>query len=308
MSWESVNVVFMLTNRTGYAGNLVVTESIDYSRITQVAIQKGGLTFGNTNVLSGRWAGYEFWGSATPNVEPMRESWAQWQIPPANAPWWGACWNPYACAVSAWVGLSAGTGGLGGAQQSCQSPPGCIVQAGTFGDISCSFFQCIGAQWTWYEFLPAQPVYCRNNHNAGDWVWAEAYSHYLGGGDPNSYTVNVYDNNGGCSSTQQRNDMGTAYYSQFVVETPHNGFFNMLASFGSVNFGGGTLFYSGNYRSVLTPYSNGNGHPGWWNQFDINCYPLGQGSNNADPSGVDSNGNFAINYHNSGRTDNCYRS
>lgn len=283
VTWKNVNVVFVISNRNGYAGTFVVTENTGLSKVVSVTRQFNPQPF-NYQSTSPNWEAYEFWGAHhTVNWDtpkPVYEAQGDWNVPTTTAPWSTACWWPDHCDVAPWVGLTASKGGY---QPSCSSN-GCIVQTGTDSYTQCSAFNCYQVNYAWYESLPQLPVTCTNiSVNAGDSISGDVYSKGKIGGDANSYTASITDNTSGagCSLIVERADMGTSWYGQFIVEK-HS---TTLPSFSTVTFINSHVYYDGSSKGIHNPY---NIETGWYTLYTM----TNKGITNAAASAVSFSDSF----------------
>lgn len=273
-------VVYSLKDGSGYVGNLLVEETPNLV-VTNVTFQKSSAM----SIKSGNLAGYQFSiGSSAPAV--LTNSYAEWHVPSVTAPnGWACWWNAYCELFGPWVGLAS-------------SDQGYIAQGGTYSSVQCAIFSCTSFYGAWYEFLDPNntlPVFCdaswRPNQN--DWITASVMSGADYGGNPNYYSIIVYDQTKqkACSGYKTNYGMGKANYAMDMIETRVVS--NALPAFSTINFYG-QMDYLDQWNTIHlavinVPYNNG-----WYTRYDIwTSDDLYQCTNT---SNVTSSGTFTITY------------
>lgn len=260
VTWKTVNVVYTITNSTGFRANIVVTENPSTLQVLNTTLQTRLFT-DSSSQGSTNWSGYTFYGNSGAST-PVYEAEAVWTMPVVSEPQSYWCLLAH-CDIVTWPGLTANSGGSTG-----------IVQAGTDSGLYCTV-GCSYYYYGWYEFFPAGSVTCSNSFSAGDSVGADIHNHAENGGSSTVYDVYVFDYTKGttCSVTNQSfTSFTTPYYGQFITERPKlGGTPARLPKFGSVTMTGGWVYYGGGYNNIYTPYSNG-----WYIETLMNN---GQGQN-----------------------------
>jgi hypothetical protein len=257
--WKTVNVVFSVSNLSGFIANIVLTEDPSTPQVLNASLQTRVFTDSSTRTSS-NWSGYSSTGNAVAST-PIYEAYATWTMPAVSEPWSYACFfTHYDLAI--WPGLTADSGGSGG-----------IVQAGTDSGLYCTI-GCSYYYYGWYEFYPVASVTCSNSFSPSDSVETDIYNHAENGGSSTVYDVYVYEftKRTVCSVTDQSfTSLTVPYYGQFIAERPTFGStLARLRKFGSVTLTG-DVYYSGAFRGINGPYTNG-----WYIETLMNN---GQGQN-----------------------------
>lgn len=261
ITWNTTNLVYDLGNGTNTVKRIIVTEDPTLTQILNVTEQHLTGRF-STAVPSSNWSGYEFSGDG--NIPPktqMSDSYSTFIVPsisiplyPSNACSGGGGW----CVLATWVGLEDKEGTYPGVK---------LAQSGTVGNITCTSSSCIQYS-TFYEFLPAPPVYCTglNQVNAGDSITADVYNDTITGGT-NTHQIDIFtiDNTNlsanVCTISKNSYFTTTPVYSSFITEGPT---WATLPQFNSVQMTQNTVYYGNAYRSISQPYSNG-----WFNEYNF---------------------------------------
>jgi hypothetical protein len=269
VTWKTVNVVYSISNSTGFNANLVITERPDLSIVMNTSLQIDPMKAGTST----NWSGYTFYGNSGATT-PIYEAYSTWTVPAVSEPQSYFCFFAH-CDLSIWPGLTAQTGGGSG-----------IVQAGTDSGLYCTA-GCSYYYYGWYEFYPASSVTCSSFPvSPGDSVGADIINHGEYGGSTTVYDVYVYDFTTGntCSVTNHSfTSFTTPYYGQFIAERPSfGGTLARLPKFGSVTMSG-DVYYSGSFTGIYTPYSNG-----WY----IKTTMVNSGNTNINVGSVSSSSNF----------------
>lgn len=244
VTWEKVNVVFTLSNSTGFVGYASAVEDPALTSVTTVTLQGGPPSQGQEITTS--WAGYQFAGNAD-NTVSVWETIGQFTVPKAQPPTQG-CSNY--CFVIIWTGLTHDTTGT------------YIVQAGNEDIIN----SLGGVDYELgYEFYPTYNWYnCFPMGWYGDTVSVYVINQDVNpGGNSALYNIQVFDltQNQGCTPVAGFNFgvMGIPHYGNFIVEAaaiPHTQNLYTLADFDPFSLTG-NMYYSGSTRGIYTPYTNG---------------------------------------------------
>src|SRR2546425_2264590 len=293
VKWKDVNVGFTLNNNSVPVRNIVVSLDPYLTRVTSISNQEitrngavkplcnsplrnssgipqpqnfcGPPPCGSLSGPSPNWAGFELAGSSSCSwrTVPVYEAKATWQVPYANQPSPGACFNRW-CAITVWPGLVSYQGGR---------PTG-LMQAGTFSGIYASPNQPY--YYAWYQ-TPGMTnsIYCLwGPMSYGDTVTVDIVNQARDGGNAALYNMFIVDNtiNQACSvpANQSSGAMGTPYFADFIVERP-----TYCDSWGSCSYVRlpyfqdftmtGWMYYSGALQSIATPVSNQ-----WYQSYIMN--------------------------------------
>jgi Peptidase A4 family len=269
VTWKTVNVVYSISNSTGFKANLVITESPGLLGVIGTALQISPMTAGTST----NWSGYTFSGNSGSST-PVYEAYATWTVPSVSEPQSYFCYFAH-CDLSIWPGLTAQSGGSSG-----------IVQAGTDSGLYCTA-GCSYYYYGWYEFYPAGSVTCSSFPvSPGDSVGADIVNSGEYGGSTTSYAVYVYDFTAGntCSTSKTGYSGFTVpYYGQFIAERPSfGGTLARLPKFGSVTMSG-DVYYGSSLTGIYTPYSYG-----WY----IKTTMVNSGNTNINVGSVSSSSSF----------------
>jgi hypothetical protein len=243
-----VSFNFALSNSTG----LLVTENTATSQV--LSVESTGPLITATAATSSIWSGWDFTDSIT--YSGVFYSTISYDQPTVSDPdpSGNYCSNPH-CVQLMWTGLTGASDGSTG-----------IAQAGTAAAVTTSGGSSTETYNMWTEFWCTGSSDCQGSiqecadsayTGAGDQIVAYSESYALGGGSYDYYSVSAYDNhtNYGCSQIDvDFSSMGYSWYANDILEQP-SGFqwpdFNSGGSF-SVS---GTVYYSGNYYGISTPYN-----------------------------------------------------
>jgi hypothetical protein len=248
--WNDVNVVYFLNDTNGYAKNLVITLDPGLTKIMKVDEYKSVkfTTFSFPN-----WDGYEFYAPTAPsNVYKAQAIYNHptVQQPPSGQP---LCTSKQ-CDLAIWTGL----------EDSNHASNNHLAQTGSVGNITCSSLNnCSAAKYQmWYEFLPANAVYCGGAMSAGDQISAKITNDGVTNGTTDHYDVFTADTttSGLCSTTVKYTAMTVPTIAAYINErsclssctgTP---VYSSLAKFSSDTITG-YIYYHSTLNSISVPWT-----------------------------------------------------
>jgi YHS domain-containing protein len=244
VTWQAVNVVYTLSNASGYVKTVVVTMDPELTKMVSVSEQIGKHYGSSPN-----WSGYEFQGNSGA-TNPVYEAYNSWSEPTVSVPYTGGCVTPQTCDVAIWAGLADAAGASNGN----------LAQDGTDAQVTCAHSICNNQYFAWYEFLPNNAVTCTGvTVSHGDSISADVVNTSKPG---SSYNISVVDSTSStsCSVTGYTySAMTTPEYGDFIAERATLGSgYETLAKFNTPTPSpGGTIYYSGATQFITTPYGNG---------------------------------------------------
>jgi hypothetical protein len=232
--WESVNVVYTLSNSTGLVKNVVVTLNPELTKVEDVTEQ----ITGNYDI-SPNWGGYAFYGLQNGGLVSTLKATTTFNTPTVYVPDVSIsnCVSQPICDAATWVGIWDGYTG----------PSSHFIQAGTDGQVTCIHSGCNKDYIGWYQFYTSgsAAVTCFND-NPSDSITATVTNDADYGGASDKYDISLTDNTQpslSCSVTGQTFSMSPNYGAVIVERAalPYNCdlySYCSLAKFTSTTFSG----------------------------------------------------------------------
>lgn len=250
----NVNVVFKLSNSTGFVGWLVITETPSISQIVSSNTQYTAKMHAGSTGPSANWAGWEFQGNSG-GTATIYESEIDYTEPTPTTPPTG-CANYHTCDVAVWAGLEDTEGATNSH----------LAQDGSWDKIQCNP-SCVTTYRAFYETLgtggSGGPQFCTiSGQTGGDSMHVTVTNEAANGGSNTKYDYLVNDNTRlkSCSWTGlSYSSMTTPKWSVHILEWPTDcGIVDCssLAEFSSITIYGSILI-GGVLYGVHYPYSNG---------------------------------------------------
>ena len=260
---ETVNVVFTLTNSTGFVGNLVVSEDpgslIPIGSLVQNVTARSLNCYGTTHgspCPSFNWAGYEVYANNQATATVLWTSTNFTQLMPSY-PSTGCATvaGSASCTESTWTGLVNSQGAGNGNLVQTGTEANCIGGAG-----------CTPSYYAWYELLPANQVQCTGSNSVtisgGDKIYVDVMNEALPGGSNSKYDINVIDWNNltscqvnGLSYTSMTAPTEAIYIAENTEYCTVNGQGQLTAcaslpKFGTITFSYVYMYGNGAYHYV----------------------------------------------------------
>lgn len=254
------NVVFSVTNSSGFVGYLVVSEYPTTLTPTGSEMQIGNPSHGSCNAPCNQiWAGYEPFGSGLILQADSDFNQATPSYPP------GGCNLHTTCLMATWVGL----------EDQVQASDFNLAQDGT--DAQCVGSGCTPTYQAWYQMLAYNngnsAIICTSSTggkvtiHGGDNIYAATTNEAAYG---SGYSASLYDfdiadstTNTSCySGGNSYSAMQAPDYGNFIVENPNSCVYAQgcatLPKFGSETFSNAQFYdSSAGYTTLYSAYSHG---------------------------------------------------
>jgi hypothetical protein len=251
-SWDTVNVVYYLTDANGKNGeNLVFT--IDPQLTKVMGVDEYVPTSFSTTQYSTNYAGYEFAADSTHSTV-VTNSYGSFSIPTVSKPSGLNCYQSGTtenCEVGIWTGLTDNYGGSNSY----------LVQTGATAirDCDSSGNNCTSPDYIWYEAIGqgSGATQC-GSASGGDSITAQVTQDSF---TSSTYHISTTDanNSHSCSATITSYGMTSPRVANFIDERPTHVADNKLDPLPSwtTNSITGDLTYGGVSHVIYTPYSSG---------------------------------------------------
>lgn len=249
-TWDTISVVYFLTDNNGEHKNLVFTLDPQLTKI--INIDEYNARFQSSTNYDIPWSGYEFAADSTHSTT-ITNAYATFSVPSVSKPSGINCYlntpSSTYCDMSVWPGL----------EDSYGASNNHLVQDGTESIVSCnsSGGSCTSSYDAWYEALPAAETVCPSfSVSAGDSMTVQVTQE---SGTSSSYDFSINDGSTGhtCTHTQTGYAMTAPTLAPFINErSVTNNVRDHLPQFSSVAISG-DINYNGVAHTIYTPYSNG---------------------------------------------------
>ncbi len=250
---QSFNVVFYVSNFSGFVGYLEISE--DPVTLEPISSTFQNDTGQNVGVRSGNWAGHQIFENGEPTVLAAE---TDFTVATPSYPSTG-CADFYLCSMSTWVGLEdeAGAGDSN------------LVQDGV--DARCQSSGCTPSYFVWYQIQAnSHEVSCGSSVtiNGGDLIYAYVINDQFYGHSNTNYDFYILDaTNGESCYSSNNSDPGFSQpiIADYIVENNRVCFIDCasLPQFGQIIFTYSD-FYTSSWNWIYgypdAPYYMGNGH------------------------------------------------